>query len=158
MGTVPPIPASPRSGWWKRHWKWAVPVLCTLALTIFAGVIVLVISTVFDMVRSSGPYAEGLQRAQANPAAVAALGTPMRAGWFTQGNLEVNGPSGEANLQIPLSGPKGNGQLFVEARKSAGKWNFDTLVLQVDADGSRIDLLNEEKILVPPAAALPTPR
>lgn len=143
MSTMQPLPAPQRNGWWQRHWKWAVPVLCTLALAMFAGFLLLVFSAVFGMIKSSGPYTEAMQRVQANPAAVAALGTPMQAGWFTQGNIEVNGPSGEANLQIPLSGPGGKGKLFLEAEKSAGQWTFGTLVLQVDADGRRIDLLDE---------------
>lgn len=140
MSTLPPLPAPPRTGWWQRHWKWAVPVLCTVLLTLFAGFVLLLFSAVYGMIKSSGPYTEALQRAQANPAAVAALGTPLRDGWFTQGNVRVDGASGEANLQIPVSGPKGKGKLFVEASKSAGQWSFETLVLQVDADGERIDL------------------
>ncbi len=140
----PPLTPARPEGWWSRHWKWAVPALATLALSLLAAVVVLIISLVFGMIRSSDAYKLALERAQASPAATAALGTPIRAGWLTMGNIEVNGPTGEANLQIPVSGPKGEGDLFVEAEKSAGAWTFQTLVVQVDAGGKRIDLLGEE--------------
>lgn len=144
MHTSPPplAPARP-DGWWRRNWKWAVPVLSTLTLALVAGLVMLIVSLVFGMIKSSDAYKLALQRAQASPAATAALGTPIREGWFTMGNIEVNGPTGEANLQIPVSGPKGEGDLFVEAKKSAGEWTFQTLVVQVDAGGKRIDLLEE---------------
>ena len=145
MQTTPPslAPARP-DGWWRRHWKWAVPALAALALSLLAGFVALIISLVFGMIKSSDAYKLALQRAQASPAATAALGTPIREGWFTMGNIAVNGPTGEANLQIPVSGPKGEGDLFVEATKSAGTWTFQTLAVQVDAGGERIDLLEEE--------------
>ena len=103
MNNTPPPPVSARpQGWWSRHWKWAVPALSALALSVVAGFVLLVISLVFGMIKSSEAYKLALQRAQASPAASAALGTPIREGWFTLGNIEVNGPTGQANLQIPL--------------------------------------------------------
>jgi hypothetical protein len=139
----PHTPARP-DGWWKRNWKWAVPALAALGLSLLAGFVALIISMVFGMIKSSDAYKLAVQRAQGSPAVTAALGQPIQEGWFTMGNIEVNGPMGEANLQIPVSGPKGEGDIFVEARKSAGTWTFRTLVVQVDAGGQRIDLLEEE--------------
>ena len=145
MQTTPsPVTPARPDGWWSRHWKWAVPALAALALSLLAGFVALIISMVFGMIKSSDAYKLALERAQASPAATAALGTPIREGWFTMGNIAVNGPTGEANLQIPVSGPKGEGDLFVEAKKSAGAWTFQTLTVQVDAGGERIDLLEEE--------------
>lgn len=141
--TPPPLPSTRSGGWWQRHWKWAVPALGVLGLSLFAGFVMLAVSAVFGMMKSSDAYKVALQRVQASPAATAALGTPIRDGWLVMGNIQVNGPSGAANLQIPVSGPAGEGDVFVEATKSAGAWNFQTLVLQLDAGGKRIDLLEE---------------
>lgn len=139
----PPLPSTRSGGWWQRHWKWAVPALGVLGLSLFAAFVLLIVSAVFGMVKSSDAYKLALQRVQANPAATAALGTPIHEGWLVMGNIQVNGPSGAANLQIPVSGPAGEGDVFVEATKSAGAWNFKTLVLQLDDGGRRIDLLDE---------------
>lgn len=141
--TPPPLVSARPQGWWSRHWKWAVPALSAVALSLIAGFVLLVISLVFGAIKSSDAYRLALQRVQASPAASTALGTPIREGWLVMGNIQVNGPTGEANLQIPVSGPKGEGDIFVEAKKSAGEWTFQTLLLQLDAGKERIDLLEE---------------
>jgi hypothetical protein len=144
--TPPPLPSTRTDGWWQRHWKWAVPVLGVLGLSLFAAFVLLAVSALFGMMKSSDAYKVALQRVQASPAATAALGTPIREGWLVMGNIQVNGPSGAANLQIPVSGPAGEGDVYVEATKSAGARNVQTLILQLDADGKRIDLLEEAPV------------
>jgi len=145
--TPPPLPSARTGGWWQRHWKWAVPALAVLGLSLFAACVLLALSAAFGMVKSSDAYQLAMQRVQASPAAAAALGTPIREGWLVMGNIQINGPSGAANLQIPVSGPAGEGDVFVEATKAAGAWNLQTLVLQLDAGDERIDLLEEESTL-----------
>lgn len=137
----PPLPVTQRSGWWSRHWKWAVPLLSAFVLTMFAAVILLFMSAVFGMMKSSDAYKHALREARTNPAVAQALGEPIEEGWFTMGNISVNGPSGEANLQIPISGPKGEGDIYLEATKSAGQWNYSTLLVRVDGSDRSIDLL-----------------
>ena len=134
---------NPSPGWWRRNWKWLVPMLAAVLLTLFVAAILAFMSAIFGMIKSSDAYQHPLQQAQRSPAAIAALGEPMKPGWLVMGNINVNGPSGDANLQIPVAGPKGSGDLFVEAKKSAGEWSYQTLVLQLDNDGKRIDLLEE---------------
>ena len=131
-------------GWWRRNWKWFVPMLAAVLLTLFVAAMLAFMSAIFGMIKSSDAYQHSLQQAQRSPAAIAALGEPMKPGWLVMGNINVNGPSGDANLQIPLTGPKANGDLFVEAKKSTGEWNYQTLVLQLDNGGKRIDLLEED--------------
>jgi Cytochrome oxidase complex assembly protein 1 len=41
-----------------------------------------------------------------HPAVIEALGSPIKEGFFVSGNTNVNGASGEANLSIPISGPR----------------------------------------------------
>lgn len=139
MSSVPPLRAP---GWWQRNWKWFVPLLAALVLTLFAGAVLALMSMVLGMIKSSDAYQQPLQQAQRDPAVIAALGGPVEPGWMVMGNISVNGPSGEASLQIPLSGPRASGDLFVEGSKSAGVWTFQTLSVQPDAGGQRIDLLS----------------
>jgi hypothetical protein len=108
----------------------------------FVGSIVVI---VFSAMKSSDVYREALARAKAAPAVVEALGSPIKDGMFVSGSTNVNGASGEANLAIPISGPKGEGTLYVAATKSVGVWNFSSLVLEVKQTKRRIDLLHESK-------------
>lgn len=129
--------------WWSRNWKWFVPVGCLTTLLLFATAIVVIASLVFGVMKSSDAYALALARAKAHPAVIESLGSPINEGFFTGGNINVNGPSGDAELSIPISGPKGSATIFVEARKSAGQWSFSKLLVEVEGSNERIDLLAE---------------
>ena len=128
-------------GYFERNWKWlaAVAVLGSLLLfTLFVGGIFLAI---FGSMKSSDAYKMAVAKAKANPEVIAALGTPIEEGWFITGNISVNGPSGNAELSIPLQGPNAKGTIFLEAKKSAGQWTFSLLEVEVPGREARIDLL-----------------
>lgn len=146
----PPLPKSSRS-WWQRNGKWAIPAVCIGAVVFFAGFMALIVSAVFGMMKSSDAYKQAFARASANPAVVRALGSPVRAGLFVSGKIEVNGPTGRAELAIPLAGPKGKAMLYVAAEKSAGEWRYSTLFVRLHATGEQINLL--EKPVPQPASA-----
>src|SRR6266480_2425191 len=134
-------PATARSNWWKRNWKWFVPLGCfTMALLflVFVGSILVI---VFSAMKSTDVYRDALARAKTDPAVIEALGSPMKNGFLVSGNTNVNGASGESNLAIPISGPKGKGTIYVSATKSLGRWNYSGLVVEVNGTHERIDLL-----------------
>ncbi len=130
-----------RKGWWARNWKWFVPVGCLSCLAIFVGVIVLIISVVFGIMKSSDPYKQAMVAVRANEQVVAKLGTPIEEGTVISGNVSVTNASGHADLVIPVSGPHGTGTVYVKATKSAGQWTFDNLAVEIDDTADRIDLL-----------------
>jgi hypothetical protein len=142
----------PQASWWSRNWKWAAPVGCLvlllplLALTGFVGAI---LAIVFGSIKSTDVYEEALARTRSNPAAIEALGQPIEDGWLMSGQINVSGPSGSADISIPVHGPKGEGDLYVVASKSAGRWEYRTLELEVDGREDRIDLLAELPAEVP---------
>jgi hypothetical protein len=132
----------PRS-WWDRNWKWFVPTGCLAGLLLVAGFVAATLFFAFGMMKSSDAYRLAFAKARANPAVVRSLGEPIKGGLFVSGNIHVNGPSGAADLSIPISGPKGEGTVYVKATKSMGEWTFDELAVKLDATGERIDLLAE---------------
>jgi hypothetical protein len=89
--------------------------------------------------KNTGAYTGGMEMALSDPRVQDALGEPIEADWAFTGSVSQNGDSGEAELAVPLEGPKAAGTLYVEAEKTAGSWAFD--VVQVDVHGLRIDLL-----------------
>jgi TonB family protein len=124
-----------------RNWKWMLPVGC-LGL-ILAGVAVLggIFLVAMSAMKSSDVYKGALERARSNPEAVAALGEPIKDGWFVQGNVNFAGASGTANLQIPVSGPKNSGTIQVRAVYEGGAWMYERLDLLVGG-GETISLLD----------------
>ena len=111
-----------------------------LMFLLFVGSILVI---VFSTLKSTDVYKEALARAKADPAVIEALGSPIRDGFLMSGNTNVNGASGESNLAIPISGPKGKGTIYVSANKSLGQWNYSGLVVEVAQTHERIDLLQK---------------
>jgi len=145
----PPLPrALPRkkpTTWWQRNWKWFVPVGCVGLLAIFTGFVVLIVTIVFGMMKSSDVYKDALAAARAEPAVEMALGTPIQAGLFVMGNINISGSSGQADLAIPISGPDDEATIYAVAEKSAGRWTFSTLVVEIKTTGEKIDLMQQKE-------------
>lgn len=130
---------SPKRSWWGRNWKWVVPVGCLTPLLCCGGVITLIIAFVFGAIKSSDVYVEALSQAKGNKDVVALLGEPIVAGAFPSGKIEIRNQGGNADLVIPLSGPKGTATIHAVATKNAGRWEYSKL--EVVQDGAaRIDL------------------
>jgi cytochrome oxidase complex assembly protein 1 len=128
-------------GWFARHWKAVVGIGCLgliiLACAFVAGVFFLVMGGI----RSSDVYQQALAKANANPDVVLRVGQPIKPGWMVSGSINVSGPTGDADLAIPISGPKGKGTIYAVAKKSAGEWTYSRLEVQVEGQPGRVDLL-----------------
>jgi hypothetical protein len=136
-------PATPTPNWWKRNWKWFVPLGCFTVALLFLAFIGLIVVIVFSAMKSTDVYREALARAKADPAVIEALGSPIKDGFLVSGNTNVTGASGESNLAITISGPNGKGTIYVSANKSLGQWNYSGLVVEVGQTHERIDLLKK---------------
>jgi hypothetical protein len=131
----------PAPGWWSRNWKWFVPTGCCLTPLVLGGAFVaFLVLVIFGALKQSDVYKMALARAKADSRVIAALGTPISEGWYLSGNTNVNGASGDADLSIPISGPKGKGTIYAVATKSAGEWTYSKLVVKIDSTGETIDL------------------
>lgn len=138
-------PPPPQRSWWSRNWKWALPVGgCLLPLVLCGGGGLIfffgVYGAITGAIRSSDAYSEGMARARANPEVVAALGEPIESGFWIGGNIETSGPSGTVDVSIPISGPKGSGTLYVEGTRSANRWQYSTMAVEVPGRSTPIDV------------------
>jgi TonB family protein len=127
-------PAQQPKGCWGRNWKWLVPTGCLVLLIGVAGVAALIVFGVMSAVKSSEAYRGALSIAQSHPAAIERLGEPIKDGWFVTGNINFKNERGNANLDIPLSGPKKSGRLVVQARYEGGEWLYEKLDLTPEGD------------------------
>ncbi len=139
--------------WFKRNWKWLVPGGClgTLLLCVVCvgGIFLLVTTTI----KSSEVYQQALEKARGNAEVVAAFGEPIEEGWLPSGSIQISGPSGTAELEIPISGPKNSGSIYLVARKSAGIWEFIKLEVAVDGQSERIDLRQDAESSIDSSAS-----
>lgn len=106
---------------------------------VFVGTVVLI---VFRALKSTDVYKDALAKAKADPAVIEVLGSPVMDGFLVSRNTNVNVASGEANLSIPITGPKGKGMIYVAAKKSLGQWNYSGLIVEIANTHQRIDVLH----------------
>jgi hypothetical protein len=104
------------------------------------AVVAFLVIVIFGALKQTDVYKMAVARAKADSRVIAALGTPIKEGWYLSGNTNVNGGSGDADLSIPISGPKGKGTIYAVATKSAGEWTYSKLVVKIDSTGETIDL------------------
>lgn len=144
-----PGPPPPKS-WLSRNPGLAIGIGCSglaLLVCLFIGGILAIVTTAM---RSSDAYQVAFGTASRHPAVIAELGAPVKAGWFTSGQVNVAGAAGHANLSIPISGPRAAGTISAVADKVAGKWTFSTLSVTVDGRPATIDLLPALPAAPPP--------
>src|SRR4051794_4956510 len=98
-------PAPPPS-WWRRKWKWMVPIGCLSILALCAVLMASIGLFVFTMFRHTDVFREAVARAEANAQVRAELGEPIREGWWVMGQVRTTGPSGRADISIPLKGSR----------------------------------------------------
>ncbi len=133
-----------QKSWWGRNWIWVVPVGCLTPLLLCGGCLGLFVFGIFGALKSSEVYQQAVAKAQASEEVQSAIGEPIVAGTFVSGSIEVSGASGNADLAIPISGPKGSATVYAVAKKSAGRWSYTTLEVEVKGAAGRIDLLADE--------------
>ncbi|MAS94124.1 MAG: hypothetical protein CMO55_13085 [Verrucomicrobiales bacterium] len=97
---------------------------------------------VVKMLKSSDAYKDSIAAVESNPAAIDALGEPIEPGFMPQGNISINNGEGSADFRIPVSGPKGSGEIHVIGTKSPGtsQWQYTTWELNVDGATEPIPL------------------
>lgn len=119
--------AVPERTWLQRNTKWVVLGAVVGGVTLLGLFIAGILTVVTGAMRSSDVYKESLARAQADPALIEQLGSPIEPGFFTSGSIKVNGGSGDADLSIPIHGPKGEATINVVATKRGGTWTYQSM-------------------------------
>jgi hypothetical protein len=132
----------PRGAVRVRSPRLAAALSLTLVVAAIAGV--LYASPVLCIGCGSllGWHQAAMQRLEACPAAVEALGPPVRAAYtgFSCGNFEVTNGSGSASWRMPVVGSRASGAYSFNASATNGNWTVGSG--RVTVDGRTIDLGN----------------
>jgi len=129
--------------WWKRNWKWVVPVGGCMSLIV---VFILFIGSIFygvtTALEESQPYEYALEKINQDQEITSVLGSPIEKDGMIQGSYNYSNGKKSADIKIPVSGPNGSGILFVEATGEDDNWTYNIIRVEIN-DDSTIDLLNE---------------
>ena len=124
--------------WWQRNWKRALLAAALSLVLLIGGLAVAIVKLAGGMMRSAEPYRLAVDRAQAHPDVISALGTPIEPGWMPRGNIKIENRSGAADLGITLKGPRGEAMIDVLATRRATQWHYS--MMQVSVGTATIDL------------------
>lgn len=116
----------------------AISALACIVTSVCVGAIFLGITGIF---RGSDIAAESLALAEQNEEVTAVLGRPLEYGWWVSGSLNYTDNSGDADMTMPISGPRGSGRMIIRATREEGVWDYRLLVVIIDDTGQEIDLL-----------------
>ena len=142
--STPPYPLHPeplKKGWLESHARWKIPLGCLTLLFLIALSVAGFLLVVTGSMRHSEVYKQAMARAQENQLVREQIGEPIEAGRLFSGRLVNNGSSGDADLEIPIHGPRGKGVVHAVAEKSDGVWNFTRLEVRIEGHAELIDLL-----------------
>jgi hypothetical protein len=131
----------PKKNWWQRNWKWFVPTGCLSLIVIFAIFIVGMFFTVTAMLKESTPYVDAYSKATSNSYVIEQLGEPIEQSAIIQGQISVVNNDGDADIRIPLKGPKGEALLHVIGTKRNDVWSYQKMKVFFVTTKDSINLL-----------------
>jgi hypothetical protein len=133
-----------RKSWFRRNWKWLLPVGGCLTLILM---LMLLVGTLFfgvtRMFANSEPYQYALEQASTNEKVIAVMGEPIEKKGIVSGNMSLSDDDGEANFKLPIKGPKGEGSIVILAVKNYGEWTYEELYVQIEDSDEVINLLDK---------------
>ncbi len=116
-----PVPPARTSG--LKVLGCALAVVAALGLA-FVGFFVVIFLVAMSSIKSSDAYRASVQLLSSHPVVVADTGVPVEPGLLPSGSIETGTGGGSAELEITLSGPKGEGEASIVARKVADRWQI----------------------------------
>lgn len=125
-------PAAPREDFFDWAWKhklMMLPIVLAIVLSICGGFAGLVYVSALSGVRSHPFYQQAMALASEHPRVIEATGLPLTGGFITKGEIQVDDENqhGSADVEIPVTGPRGDGRLRVRGRLVEGEWVIDQL-------------------------------
>ena len=133
----PPVGAPPPK---KTNW---VLIGCggCLGLIILGAIAgVAIFFGVLKVIKSSDAYQTALNGAVNSPLVQEELGTPITAGMMPQGSVNTTNDTGNADLTIPISGPKAEASIHYRATRANSVWTVSEHKVTVKGSGKEIDL------------------
>ena len=140
---VPPVATPPPAAEPQKSsgcLKWGL-IGCGVVIVLIAAFCAVVAVFAFGAMKRSNVYKGAVERAQNDPRVKAVLGEPVETGWWVSGSVNISNGNGNAELTIPLSGPKASGKLHAIATIENGDWKYEQLSMKPER-GDRIDLLS----------------
>jgi hypothetical protein len=145
--TPPPAPGGQPAPAQKTGCGKIACIGCSILSALGVIAVFILVFFVFRLIKSSDVYKEARDRATTDPRVIAVLGEPITTGFWVSGSVKINNDQGTANIDFPISGPKGSARVHAEATRDERAWHYNVLRVKPES-GPAIDLAEPE---APPA-------
>ncbi len=135
---LPPIQNQPQAK--KKNGKKIAFIIVTSLLVLFVVIGTIAVYTARSALQNSKIYLEATSILEDSAEAAEILGAPVEVGSEVNGRINVSNTEGQADMIIPISGPKKNGELKALGYMTGGEWHLSLLLLRTE-DGQLLDLL-----------------
>ena len=146
----PPIPAAPppvpvvsvakSSNGTKKAWLFGCGG-CLVLVALLGAFGAAIFAFVFKALGESEAAQASLREAQASTVLIEEIGEPMALGWLVVGNVNVSNDSGDADIVVPIEGPKGTASVHTIGVREGGVWTMQEMTATVAGSGTTVDLL-----------------
>ncbi|EDM45633.1 hypothetical protein SCB49_07487 [unidentified eubacterium SCB49] len=136
-----------KQSWWKRNWKWALPVGGCLTMTVI--IIVAVGSVAYGIatvIGESHAQEDAMKAVVVNKQVITLLGEPIEANGMTGGSFNTSNGHKTANITIPIKGPKGEATLYVEGDGVGKLWTYSKMEVFIESEDTIINLLEADNL------------
>ncbi len=118
----------------QRSWIWMVGCGCLILLLILIGGCAGLAYTAVSLLKRTEVYAGGMETVRSSPEAQELLGTPIESGFLIIGTYNIVNGTGNADLMIPVHGPRGKGMLRAVGTSVGGEWTLTYVGLRLDGE------------------------
>jgi len=135
-----------QKNWFNRNRKWAIPSMGCLTLIIITLIFISsMVTKLTGVFKDSVPYSVGMDILKKNELVIKALGKPIEPNGVFQGNIRYSNKDGNADLKVPVKGPKGEATLLIIAVMNNNVWTYHTMQVSISDTNKKIDLLETIK-------------
>lgn len=128
------------TGWWRRNWRWAMPLSVLVLLGVGGGMVIWSVLRWSEAVRESPPMREAMRRAGCSIELVQVFGEPLRADALPLGSMTTTfDGQRDVGLAVALEGPQGQGRLFVQGIRRDDVWDYPVMYV-LGEDQATFDL------------------
>jgi len=119
----------------QKKWAYWTAIVYLFFIAAFAGLFFIIMSSMKD----SDAFKLAESQFESSRQASEIIGKPFSTG-LPSGNIETSEPSGKATISFGVEGSKGKGTVYFDAVKELGQWKINSLVLEEEGTGKRIDI------------------
>ena len=134
--------------WWNKNWKWLVPVLGLLLISVFTISSTDIGDITFDIVKA---YADpdlveiAINKAQENDEVKELLGTlkPLDKMAKLEGSVKYSNDDTLVDLSVRIKGSKGKGRMRIIAERNGENWEYKKIIIGIKKLKRTIEIIDE---------------